>query len=67
MARRVKAKRKAKPIEPDNDGLRCPACWSCVSEVIWTRQVADVRIRSRQCFHCGRVFRTTERLDKTSE
>ena len=56
-------KPKREPRRADDNGLRCPQCWSPLNLVIWTRAVAGVRIRLRACIHCGTRFRTTERTD----
>lgn len=42
------------------DGIECPRCGCAWVPVLWTRDRAGIRVRRRECRHCGRRFVTRE-------
>lgn len=49
-------------IDP-NQGVACPACGCRHAPKRWTRRVGLKNLSERECRHCGRRFRTVERIE----
>jgi len=44
------------------EGVKCPSCHCRHLPVKYTRHYGATTVRVRECRHCGREIRTTERI-----
>lgn len=57
-----RAGRAQNEVDPDQ-GVACPNCGCRHVPKRWTRRVALKNLSERECRHCGRRFRTVERIE----